>query len=121
MYMHLTIEKLMNGDTDVVKSFQRAREQWKTVFSDIETVSVADLALRLFEQQYWFESNLCGHAEGQEIMVWTAFASFWSDEKGYNGNQRHAQKVLAAFKSSHCSIEVKDEATDAAMSYYLDE
>ena len=120
--MHSIIEQLMTGNTNVVGWFKSAKAHWEEVLVDIESVTVTELAQRIGGEQRWFENHCGGRDNGQDIMVWTGFASLWSNDAGYeDGKEQQARKLLAAFQASHCSIEVKGDAEDAAKSYYLED
>jgi len=118
--MHDTIEKLMAGDLAIPGYFTAAQAHWKTLLHDIDTVSVDDLAKRLSSAQTWFESHCGGRWMGQELMEWTGFASMYSTQSGWDGNEARGVKLAKAFEASMCSIEVKGLARKAAKSYYLD-
>lgn len=120
--MHSTIERLMNGDTQIPQYFVSAKERWEKILSGISTVSVADLAEKLTAEQSWFEHHCGGRWKGQEVMVWTGFASIYDTTDGYDRTGRgiaEAIKLAKAFESSMCSLEVKSKAHKAAMSYHV--
>ncbi|WP_298702594.1 hypothetical protein [uncultured Variovorax sp.] len=118
--MHDTIEKLMAGDQAVPGHYATAHAHWKTLLQDIDTVSVEDLAKRLSSAQSWFERHCGGRWPGQEVMVWTGFASMYSTQSGWDGNEAAGTKLAKAFEASMCSIEVKGGARRAARSYHVD-
>ena len=118
--MHDSIEKLMAGDQAVAGYYEAAHTHWQTLLRDIDSVSVEDLAARLSSAQSWFERHCGGRWLGQEVMVWTAFATMYSTQSGWDGNEARGVKLAQAFAASMCSVEVKGGARRAAKSYYLD-
>ena len=112
--MHYTIERLMNGDPSVVDSYMAAKAHWQGIFQNLEEISVADLAREISNEQYWFENHCGGRWPGQEVMAYTAFATIYTVQSGWNGNEHLGQKIAAAFAASHCSVEVKGAAREAA-------
>lgn len=81
--MHSNIEKLMAGDQNIPQYFAAAKAQWTSLLEDISTVDVSELANKLTHAQSWFEHHCGGRWYGQEVMVWTGFASIYSTRDGY--------------------------------------
>jgi ABC-type molybdenum transport system ATPase subunit/photorepair protein PhrA len=120
--MHSNIEKLMKNQEPVGEYFAQAAARWKDILSDISTISVQDLARKLTTEQMWFEHHCGGRWDGQEVMVWTGFASIYNTQTGYDDESKAAAaKLLEAFGASMCSVEVKGGAKEAAKSYYVGE
>ncbi|MBC3873489.1 hypothetical protein [Undibacterium flavidum] len=120
--MHKNIEKLMAGNANIPEYFVQASKKWEEVLADISSVSEEKLAERLSNIQFWFEQNCGGRWDGQEVMVWTAFASIYSTATGYDRAARgeaEARKLLNAFTKSMVSLEVKFGAKKAAASYFI--
>lgn len=118
--MHYAIEKLMRGDAGVATAFSSAHKKWAELLKDVDSVSEADLAERLSNEQTWFEETAGGRGEGKELMGWTGFAFLCPNSSGWDGNESRGVKLLKAFGGSSCSLEVKTYAKRAAQSYHLD-
>lgn len=110
----------MHGDDSVVGYFVAAKERWAKILKDVNDVSVQTLSKRLTDEQMWFEHHCGGRWDGQEVMAWTAFASLYTTEAGFEDNAGAASKLARAFDASMCSIEVKGLAERAAKSYGVD-
>jgi hypothetical protein len=115
--MHYTIERLLQGDEDLAEQFVKAKVRWTGVLGDLDSVPVDALAKRISAEQTWFEINCGGRYEGQEVMAWSAFAILYSTDAGFDGREKEAKKLLAAFLASPCSLEVHGHARSAAASY----
>ena len=115
-----SLELLVLGRREVAKHFREARKRWLKIYAEEKSSSVEAIAQRLSSEQMWFESNCGGHHFGQEIMVWSSLATFYSVRTGWRpSRKRFAQRLVLAFDKSFCSIEVKYEMIDAAKSYFL--
>lgn len=112
---------LMMGDESVTANFQRAKNHWIGLLEDIDTVRLSVLAGRLTSEQSWFEDH-CGNTrhDGQEVMVWTAFAYLMSLGDGVDALTITGVKLLEAFKESSCSGEVKADALSVARYYFIE-
>ena len=119
--MHDTIEKLMAGDAAIPGYYTAAHAHWKTLLSDVDTVSIEDLAKRLSSAQTWFEHHCGGRSPGQEVMVWTGFASLYSTQDGWENTAESGKKLAQAFAASMCSVGVKAGARKAGNSYHVDD
>ncbi|WP_070358695.1 hypothetical protein [Duganella sp. HH105] len=119
--MRGNIQLLMMGDASVAANFQRAKDHWAGLLEDIDTVRLSVLADRLTSQQGWFEDH-CGSTrhDGQEVMVWTAFAYLMSSADGVEALTITGVKLLEAFKASSCSGEVIADAVLVARYYYIE-
>ncbi len=69
----------------------------------------------------WFETNCGGRYVGQEIMVISGIARFYSTMLGFEANDDldTARKIYRAIQKSYCSMEVKGHADTVAKSYGL--
>lgn len=116
--MQHTIEALANGSHDIVEFYQRACEHWKQILQETEPLDDSILAQRLLTEQFWFEQNCGGRYLGQEIMVMTGIAQFYSTADGFAGNGDKAKAVMNAFKKC-ASHEAEHFAKYAAAIYDL--
>lgn len=117
--MHYTIEHLIDGDPAVIEYYKNAKERWKEILSKSERLNSDELAKKLSSEQSWFEENCGSRWVGQEIMVITGIAQFYTTACGFDQNKEAALLVYEAFMKSYCSIEVKGVAEDVAKNYYL--
>jgi len=116
--MHYTIERLLNGDPDVVRHYQIARDKWRELFETQRDASVEEWAQWITDEQIAFFEHSCGGRwPGQEVMAWSGFGALYSTEAGFDTNRRLAEKLAEAFGRSMVSIEVKGHARSAAASY----
>lgn len=115
--MHYTIERLMNGDEAVAGYYVAAKAHWQGIFQNLEEISAADLANVITNEQHWFEHHCGGRRLGQEIMAYTAFATFYTVQSGWSESEHLGKKIAQAFADSYCSLEVKAAAREAAKSY----
>lgn len=118
-----TTNRLIEGDSSIVKRYQRAMGIWCEIWDNPESNSVEGLAILLSNRQTDFErcggylEPGTGHEEmllGQEIMVVTGFFQFISPGGGFAGDGIRAKaKLLSeAFEQSGCSV--KAEAAEIA-------
>lgn len=126
--MHYTIQKLIEGDERIISYYQKAKELWDEILSEInikDNSNISILAKTLSDKQILdFEIDCGGRYLGQEIMAWYGIAQFYRVEDGFGGDLERlqsAKNVYEAFKKSYCSLEVKSAARDAAENYNLDE
>lgn len=119
--MHNTIEKLMLGDEDIVAHYRSARKLWSGIMDEFPDINPKKLSKELTSKQLAFEHNCGGRWIGQEIMVISGIAQFYTISCGFGDNKEKAIQVYKAFMMSYCSIEVKSVAEDVAKSYYLNE
>jgi hypothetical protein len=118
--MRYTIERLLNGDTNIVAHFQMAKKKWNELLDTKPSAPIAEWADWLSAKQISFFEHQCGGRwPGQEIMEWSGFATLYG--AGFtNENRKLAKKLEKAFAASSCSIEVKGGARIAAQ-FYLDD
>jgi hypothetical protein len=116
--MRQTIEALMNGDPDILELYERAREHWKQILQETEPFDDSTLGQRLLGEQFWFEQDCGEKFLGQEIMVVTGIAQFYSTAEGFAENIDKAVIVLNAFKKC-ASIEAECFAESVAKIYDL--
>jgi hypothetical protein len=120
--MHYTIEKLLAGDESVANHFRLAGETWKKFYSEHAGESVAQWGDWITNAQLGlFEHQFGGRLLGQEVMAWSAIATLYTTQAGFEDNRAIAVKVVKAFAASYVSLEVKSHLEYAARSYHLDE
>lgn len=117
--MHYTIEALCRSNADILEWYDRARGRWDEIFQEVDPLDVKTLAERLTHEQRWFETHCGGRRVGQEIMVVTGIARFYSTLSGFDDSGAKAKSVADAFAGSYCSMEVKSHARAVARSYDL--
>lgn len=111
------LDALKKGNPEIVNFFVEAEKIWSRILSDINSVSVEELAKRLHLNQHLFE-DVCGERHlGKLIMAWSAYPHFYSREACFGDNGKHAYKLMQAFASSYCAVEVKHAAKEAAQMY----
>lgn len=115
--MHYTLEEVVKGNSGIVRYYSTAQRQWQQILHETEPLTVANLAKRLSTDQLWFERNCGGRELGQEVMVVSGIAQFYSTADGFGENYDTALLVTKAFSSSFCSVEVKSHARHVAQSY----
>ena len=60
--MELTIERLIQGDEEIVKLYQLARARWEVILRVVgQPTDVPELANRLRAEQVWFENRMQNH------------------------------------------------------------
>jgi hypothetical protein len=116
-----TLEKLINGQADIVENYNEARHLWEeikqsNVFNEVDT-----LAQELTNRQLQFEHRCGGRWIGQEIMALVGIGQYYSSEIGFDATLEDALKVKAAFARSYCSLEVKWHAEKAVKIFGLTE
>lgn len=118
--VNTVLEQLKHGNTEIVEIFQRLSEAWKPFFAEHGNKQTEELATELTHFQSRIE-GICGSRFwGKEFMAWSAFSEIYSTLDGFGDNEPLAEKLFHAFNLSHCSIEVKAAAKNAAKSYFLD-
>lgn len=117
--MNYTVEHLIAGDQEVLTYYQNAKNRWVKILSENSNANSDELAKVLSSEQFWFEHNCGSRWVGQEIMVVTGIAQFYSTARGFDDSREKALLIYEAFMKSYCSIEVKGAAEDVAKSYYL--
>ena len=130
--MHFTIEQLIHNNSDILEWYKRAKEIWNEIFKKFDPAKSENidlLAKELFNKQLQFEHECGGRWIGQEIMVISGIAQFYSTDTGfdvrydqeYDYRLEKARNLYQAFQLSYCSIEVKGHARNIAESYDLEE
>jgi hypothetical protein len=116
--MQSILDKLKNGNMDIVSFFVQAEELWGELLDDIDDISIQELAERLHVKQGGFET-ICGERHlGKIVMGWSSIPHFYSSDSGFEeGNGERAYKLSQAFASSYCSVEVKHAAREASEVY----
>ncbi len=116
--MHYTLEKLLNGNSELISCYQAAKQKWDELFVERRNGSVSEWAEWLEGNQISFFEHQCGgRCFGQEVMAWSGFGALYSTQNGFGNNQPLAEKLAEAFKESGCSVEVISMARNAAASY----
>jgi len=118
--MHELLERLGRGDTRILEMCGRVHKAWTDFFTELETADTGTISARLGFFQPTVEKIFESKTLGQTMMAWTAFAALYDTKSGWGSNQGRARELIAAFASSNCSAEVKEEARAAAISYELD-
>ena len=116
-----TLEKLINGQADIVENYNNARELWAEIVQSDAFNTTDSLAEELTMRQLQFEQNCGGRWIGQEIMALTGIGQFYSSEIGFDATHEEAIKVKEAFARSYCSLEVKWHAEKAVKIFSLTE
>jgi hypothetical protein len=116
-----TLEKLINGEADIVENYNNARQLWEDIRESDSYISVDTLAQELTNRQLQFEHRCGGRWIGQEIMALVGIGQFYSSEIGFDATQDEAIKVKNAFARSYCSLEVKWHAEKAVKIFGLTE
>ena len=126
--MKYTIQKLIEGDREIVDYYQQAKVIWDEISEIIDMSdesNIRALAHELTSRQISnFEHKCGGRYIGQEIMAWYGIAQYYRVEDGFGPEQDRllsAKNVYEAFQNSSCSIEVKSAARNAAKFYNLEE
>jgi hypothetical protein len=114
-----TIEALVTGDHAIARYYERACEHWRQILQQVDPSDVTALAERLSHKQTWFEMNCGGRWFGQEVMVVTGVAQFYSTDNGFAENFDKAKAVVNALVHSGCSVEVKHQAGEIGRYYGL--
>jgi hypothetical protein len=117
-----TLNALINNQGSSLQvNYNQALTLWDSIWNDPKSETVEGLSEILTSKQLTFENNCGGRYVGQEVMVWSGFASLYDPISGYQeGNEDKSRRLYEAFKESYCSGEVISEARKAAKSYYLD-
>lgn len=118
--MHELLQRLGRGDARILDMCARANQAWREFFTELEGADVGTLSARLGFFQRDMQKIFDSRSLGETMMPWTAFAALYDTEKGWDGKERRALELVAAFGQSNCSAEVKAEARSAAISYDLD-
>ncbi len=116
-----TLEKLINGQADIVEHYNNARQLWNEIIHSDSFNNADTLAEELTMRQLQFENNCGGRWIGQEIMALTGIGQFYSSEIGFDATHQNAIKVKDAFARSYCSLEVKWHAEKAVKIFGLNE
>lgn len=111
-----TIEALIKGNSDILEFYERASEHWGDILRETQPLHAATLGGRLLTGQIWFEQNCGGKYLGQEIMVLTGIAQFYSTIDHFGEDREKALIVLKAFEECG-SIEAEHVAKLAAGIY----
>jgi hypothetical protein len=118
--MHELLERLGRGDTRILEMCRAANQAWSQFLNELESADTGTIGARLGFFQPNMEKIFESKTLGQTMMPWTAFASLFDTQAGWNGKEKKALQLIQAFACSNCSEEVKSEARSAAISYELD-
>ncbi|EJD6501506.1 TPA: hypothetical protein ACGRPM_004089 [Proteus mirabilis] len=119
--MHFTIERLISDDENILIYYKNAQTLWTEILSQFNYQDSYELAQTLTDMQLVFEKRCGGRWIGQEIMVITGIAQFYTIEEGFGENLEKAKLIYKAITLSYCSMEVKGIAEEVAKSYFLKE
>jgi len=130
--MHFTIEKILEGDREILVWYKNALKLWDEILDKYkiqEDNLISELAKELWNYQLQFEHECGGRTIGQEVMVVSGIAQFYSTDVGFDirwGERddyrfEKARNLYTAIQQSMCSVEVKGYARDVARSYGLEE
>ena len=117
--MHYVIEHLLNGRPGAGDWFAHARALWASIFSRTDPSDTDALAGVMTSKQSEFERICNDRDTGKELMAWSGIAYFYTTAVGFEDDRANALSIYRAFQRSHCSMEVKGNARDAALSYNL--
>lgn len=118
-----TLEKLIQGDTEIINSYQRVKAKWAEALEGFDWESadaIVNMAKLVSEWQIGMEHAAGDRWLGQEIMVIVGIGQFHSSETGFDTHKEKAQIVYKGFANSMCSIEVKSYAKKAGTLYGLE-
>ncbi len=112
--MRFIIEALLRGDP-VSDWFTAAKQHWTEVLKDVKSADeIVDLASC---EQSWFE-NVCGGRDvGQEIMVASGIAMYYTTACGFDADLPKAKAMYIGLSRSTCSSEILDPIQNMAMLY----
>lgn len=119
--MHFTIERLISADENILIYYKNAQLLWKEILEQTHYQDSYELAQQLTNMQFAFEHKCGGRWIGQEIMVITGIAQFYTIDEGFGNNIDKAKLIYKAITLSYCSMEVKGIAEEVAKSYFLKE
>lgn len=117
--MLYTIDLLLGGDERVVMYYVAAKSHWQNILASNDSKAVDTLALRLTQEQFWFENHCGGRWQGQEVMAFAGIGHLYDQSVGFDLNRDLVLRLFDAFMESFCSLEVKWHAQRAAESYRL--
>jgi hypothetical protein len=74
--MHYTVEQLLQGDSEVARYYQVAKQKWDEFFETHCDLDVTEWTKWLHDQQIRFFEHKCGgRSLGQEVMAWSGFGA----------------------------------------------
>ncbi|MEN1895635.1 hypothetical protein [Staphylococcus nepalensis] len=117
--MKMTLEKLINNDSEILEYYQNANKLWEKIWNSKESENEKDLAKIISSYQYDFEEKCGGRWIGQEIMAWSAYAYLLKTTDNFPDTK--LKKLNNAFKNSFLSSEIYAEIDNAKKALYLDE
>lgn len=112
--MNLTIEKLVQGDEELLNYYKKALENWENILVKEVEEENGELSELLSEEQEIFEEECGGRDLGQEIMAIVGIYQFYSASSGFGENVDKAMMVYKALQESDCSEEIKIISEEAA-------
>jgi len=120
--MIAVIQRLLEGDRQIVSQFTSAREFWTSFFADKANWSSQQLAEVLGGQQFSYE-RIFDHDRpfAKETMPFTCLGTLYDEVNGWEDNRDLAINVAKAFLTSTVSIEVRAYAVEAIKLYDLDD
>jgi|SRR5690554_6053530 len=108
-----TLEKLINGDPEIVDAYKRVKDKWDEILKDFnwEAENVIERMAELVTRWQIPMEHIAGERWlGQEIMVIVGIGQFYSSEIGFDGHIKEVKTVYNGFLTSMCSLEVKYHA-----------
>lgn len=119
-----TLEKLINGDADIVGAYKRVKRKWDEILKDFnwDAENAIEVMAQLVTQYQIPIEHIAGERWlGQEIMVIVGIGQFYSSELGLEANIKEAKIVYNGFLTSMCSLEVKYHAENVGNIYGINE
>ena len=115
--MQYTLEALLKGQEKILEYYEHAKTHWDELFADAQAAdSWAAWIAR--EEKAYFEPECGGMFVGREVMAWSAFASLYSIQFGWQDDKLVlARKLIDGFAESTCSEETKAAAVEAERLY----
>ncbi len=108
-----TLEKLINGDPEIVDAYKRVKDKWDEILKDFdwEAENVIERMAKLVTKWQIPIEHIAGERWlGQEIMVIVGIGQFYSSEIGFDTHIKEVKTVYNGFLTSMCSLEVKYHA-----------
>jgi hypothetical protein len=119
-----TLEKLIQGDYEIVESFIAVKKMWDEIVKSFEwndSDALNKMSRILSNKQIAMEVAAGERWLGQEIMVIVGIGQFYSTRIGFDTNFKKAKLVRDAFLISYCSLEVKGLAEEIGELYSVND
>lgn len=119
-----TLEKLINGDSNIVGSYIRIKRKWDEILNNFDWndyEATSKLSTKVSYYQIPMEQLAGERWLGQEIMVIVGIGQFYRTDLGFDAETvKRAKIVRDAFLMSYCSLEVKSIAEEIGVLYQVD-